>query len=111
MIFKDHPLSHIISAINAKNTELGRARDSYLRVKAEKDHFEATFVKSSPGDSNAEKVMNAKTREEWMLFHRKLGRLESEYEFYKLQFKVLEYEYQAQYLCLKLDENLIKKEI
>lgn len=109
MIFKDHALQHIIAALSAKNIELGKARDAYLSVKAEKDHFEATLVKQAPGDSNAEKVMNAKACEGWMLFHRKLGRLESEYEFYKLQFKVLELEYQAQYLSLKLDAGLIKR--
>lgn len=80
-------------------------------MKASKDHFEATLVKSSPGDSNAEKTVYAKATKEWAEFHKKLARLEAEYEFYKLQFKVLEMEYQAQYLSLKLDGGLIKKEL
>lgn len=110
MIFTAHPLQHIIAALGAKNIELGKARNNFLAKKAEKDHFEATLVKSSPGESNAEKVMQAKATGEWLEFHTRLNRLESEYEFIKLQFKILELEYQAQYVTLKLDAGLIKKQ-
>lgn len=105
-----HPLQHIIAALSAKNIELGRARNDFLAKKAEKDWFEAGIVKMSPGESNAEKTMNAKSQQEWLEFHKRLNRLEAEFEFIKFQLKILELEYQAQYLALKQDEGQIKKE-
>lgn len=111
MNFKQHPLQHIISALSAKNIELGRARNAFLAQKAEKDHYEAWLIREAPGSSNAEKVMQAKANTSWLRFHQVLNRLEAEYEFIKFQLKILELEYQAQYLALKQDEGLIKKEI
>lgn len=110
MIFKQHPLHHIIAALSAKNIELGKARNKYLSIKAEKDHFEATLIQGSSGDSNAERVVNAKTAPGWLGFHKDLNRAEAEYEFYKLQFKILEMEYFAQRQELDLNGSLIKKE-
>lgn len=111
MNFKtNHPLSHIIAALGAKNIELGRARNNFLSLKAEKDHFEATLIKGALGESNAEKTMLAKANESWMTFHKALNRFEAEFEFIKFQLKILELEYQAQYLALKQDEASIKKE-
>lgn len=107
---KGNALSDTVDALNALNTRLGASRNAFLAKKAERDHFEATLVKSSPGESNAEKVMNAKATSEWLNFHKILNRLEAEYEFFKLQFRVLELEYQAQYLEQKLDQGMIRKE-
>ena len=53
--------------------------------------------------------MSAKSTNEWLAFHSALNRAEAEYEFVKFQLKILELEYQAQYLALKLDEKVIKK--
>lgn len=105
----EHPLSHIISALSTKNIELGKARNAFLLLKAEKDNFEANLVKFSPGESNAERVNNAKAKEEWLAFHIKLNRAEAEYEFIKLQFRILECEFQSQYLTLKLDDKAIRR--
>jgi len=108
--FKEHALSDIIRALHTKNTDLGIIRNSFLSFKAEKEHMDASLIKLSSGDSNAEKTMNAKATKEWADFHKKLSRLEAEYEFRKLEFKVLEYEYQARYLQMKLDGGLINKQ-
>lgn len=95
--------------MTTKNIELGKARNAYLLLKAEKDHFEAKLVKFSPGESNAERVNNAKADPKWLEFHLKLNRSESEYEFIKLQMKILEMEYYAQLNEFKLDGSIIKK--
>ncbi len=79
-------------------------------MKASKDHFEATLIKASPGDSNAEKVVNAKATVEWASFHKSLARLEAIYEFQKLKFSVLEKEWFSCQLELKLDQSLIRKQ-
>jgi hypothetical protein len=107
--FKEHPLHHVISAIRALNIQLSRSRNEFLAYESEKAHFEATLVKNSFGTSNAEKTVNARATPEWMNFHRKLARLESEYEFLKFEMEILEKEYQAQYLALKQDNGLIEK--
>lgn len=110
MIFKPHALHHIIAALSAQNILLGKARNNFLSLKAEKDHFEATLIKEAPGESNAEKTMLAKANESWMTFHKALNRFEAEYEFIKFQLKILEMEYFAQKQELDLNGSLIKKE-
>jgi len=109
LIFKEHFLSGVIKALSQKNVDLGKARDRYLALKASKDHLEASLVKDQCGSSQAERVTMAKASEAWIRFHERLARAESEYEFYKLQYKILELEFQAQYLTAKLDQELIKK--
>ena len=108
--FRDHPLGAIIAALGAKNIHLGKARNEYLRLEAERKHFEATLIQASEGKSHAERTNYAQTAPGWLAFHQKLARAESEYEFHRLEFSILEKEYQAQYLQLKLDHGLIQKQ-
>jgi|ERR1043165_2163588 hypothetical protein len=109
MSLANGPLSHVLSALDGMNKRLGKARNEFLAMKAMKDHFEATLVKSSPGESNAEKVVNAKADPRWQDFHEVLNRYEAEYEYLRVQFSILEKEYQAQYLELKLNDTAIKR--
>lgn len=109
MTFRSHPLKDIIEALRSHNEVLGRARSEYLGLEAEKRHIEANAVKRADGKSHAERVTNAQAEPEWAVFHLKLARAESIYEFRKLEFSILEKEYQAQYLALKMDEVVIKK--
>lgn len=111
MEFKSHPQSEVISHLNTLNDQLGAARNAFLLKDAEKDHFEATLIIEAVGKSNAERVIQAQARIEWLEFHKELARLEAAYEFLKLKFRVLEHEFQSQYLETKLNEELIKKQV
>lgn len=104
------PLSDILDTLHKQSVVLGRARDKYLEMESERHHYEAQVILKAPGSSMAERKVQAEATEEWLLFHRALARLESVYEFQKFKAKILELEYQAQYLQLKMDGSLIKKE-
>lgn len=110
MNFTANPLTPILSALEAQNHVLGKVRNDYLSKEAERRNYEARLVKEAMGKSHAEKVMNAQSMDEWLGFHKSLARLEAIYEFQKLKFTVLEKEWQSQYLCLKLDAGLIRKQ-
>ncbi len=108
MEFK-HAQSDIISILHTLNDQLGVARNSYLRKEAEKDHFEAVMISQSAGKSVAERVINAKAKVEWNQFQIELARLEAVYEFMRMKFRVVENEYQSQYLETKLNDGLTKR--
>ncbi len=72
--------------------------------------MESTLVKSAPGESNAEKSMNAKSTPEWLAFHKSLNRKEAVYEFERLKFSILEKEWFSVNAELKADTSLIRKQ-
>lgn len=104
-----HPLESHVDALSAQNDTLGKARNDYLAKEAERKHFEARLIKAAEGKSHVEKVVNAQATSEWAQFQKELARLEAIFEFQKLKYDVLDKEYQAAYLQLKLDGPLIKK--
>ncbi len=105
----DDELKRIISILNKCNDDLGVARFKFLSLEAEKKHFEAVLVSAALGKSHSERVTSAQATAEWLDFHKKLARAESEYEFLKLKFSVLEKEYLAVHLTLKLDAQTIQR--
>lgn len=105
-----NPLSPILALLEAQCDILGKARNEYLGAEAERKHVEAKMVKEALGKSHAEKVVNAQATYEWMEFHKRLARLEAVYEFQKLKFTVIQADWQSQYLVLKLDASIIRKQ-
>jgi hypothetical protein len=105
-----HPLESHVEALRAHNDTLGKARNAYLAKEAERKHFEATLIRAAEGKSHAEKTVNAQATLEWVEFQVALARLEAVFEFQKLKYDVLDKEYQAAYLQLKLDGPLIRKQ-
>lgn len=105
-----HPLESQVDALSKQNDTLGKARNAFLAKEASRKHFEATLVRAAEGKSHAEKLVNAQARLEWLEFQTALARLEAVFEFQKLKYDVLDKEYQAAYLQLKLDGPLIKKQ-
>lgn len=104
------PLAKALARLEAKNIDLGRARNVYLMLECERKHFEAKLVGEALGKSHAERMIHAQGSEEWLVFHKKLARAESEYEFIKLQFSILEKTWQSLYLETKLDGSVILKQ-
>jgi len=104
-----HPLEPSIDALGAQNTLVGKVRNDYLTMEAERKHFEAKLVKAAEGKSQAEKLTNAHATEEWLVFHKKLARAEAIYEFEKFKLEILDKEFQALYLQMKLDEKQIRR--
>lgn len=103
------PLQRLIELMNHQNVIMAKARYEYLRMEAERKHFESTEVMAAAGKSHSEKVTLAQSSEKWLLFHRELARLESRYQFELFKFKILELEFQSTYLHEKQDGRDIAK--
>lgn len=89
---------------------LGKARYRYLVMEAERKHFEACLIRDASGKSHAERVNVAQANGSWVIFHKKLARREAVYEFQKLKYEILDKEWLAQYLELKTDEGLVRRQ-
>ncbi len=103
------PLIRLTTQLHALNETLSKARYLYLSLEAERKHFESRLVKEAQGKSHSEKVTIAQSSKEWLEFHHKLARLESEYQFHLFKFKITELEFQACYLTQKQDGDIIRK--
>ncbi len=110
MKFKESPLKPYLDNLEAQNKLVGQARAEYLMLEAERKHLEATITSEAPGKSYAEKLMNAQKTVMWLAFHKKIARAESVYEFQKFKLSILDKAWQSEYLILKLDAPLIKKQ-
>lgn len=97
--------------LEAQAVVLSRARDLYLAKDAERKNFEAKLIDSASGKSHAERVIKAQATDAWLKFHKELARLTSVWEFQKLKYEILDKEWLAQYLTLKSDEGLIKRQV
>jgi len=102
-------LREILEKIDAHIDVLSRARFNYLSKEAERKHFEARLIASAKGKSHAERVVGAQASEEWRKFQVDLAKLESVYHFELLKHEVLDKEFLAQHLTLKIDNSTIKR--
>ena len=105
----DTELKKIVDMLYHQNDTLGKARFAYLDKEAERRHFESTLIQATNGKSHAERTVGAQASEEWLEFHKRLARLESEFEFQKLKYGILEKEFLATHLTLKLDASTMSK--
>jgi hypothetical protein len=103
-------LEECLENLEAHNVILGRARDLYLAKEAERKHLEATLIKAAAGKSHAERVINAQATDTWLKFHVELARLESVYEFQKLQHEILSKEWLSEYAERKASDDIIRKQ-
>lgn len=103
------PLDQATAALGAQNILVGRRRNEYLKLEAERKTFESRLVKAAAGKSHAERLVNAQATEEWLVFHQKLARAEAIYEFERFKLEILDKEWLAQYSSQKLDEKAIRR--
>lgn len=109
----DPELKRIIDALYKQNDVLGIARNAYLAKEAERKHFEANLINSSDNASllasHAAKTTSAQGSQAWLEFHTRLARLEAEFKFQEFKMEILNKEYLAVHLSLKLDHETLKK--
>lgn len=105
-----NPLHSLLGSLSTQNETLAKARLSYMLKKASEDTFEASLIVRAEGKSMAEKTVNAHSQPEWECFSQDLARLESNYDFERLKFSVLEKAWQSEYLEAKLNESVIRKQ-
>lgn len=103
-------LNEVIKALRAQNKNTALSRFNYLSKEAERKHYEATLTLGASADSHNAKVTLAQSSKEWLEFHRELAKLESRYQFELMKLKILELEFQAQYLSIKQDGKDIGRE-
>lgn len=106
----DRELANRLNNLNAQNEKLTEARGAYLLKEAERKHFEASQIVTADGKSMAEKTVNAQATPEWASFQRELARLETQFEFEKLRYEILDRAFNAEYLSMKMDAGEIKKQ-
>lgn len=101
------PLIELLTKLEGHNEVLAIARGKYLAKEAQRKYEEARLVKEAVGKSHAEKVTLAQSSKEWLIFHRELSQLESDYQYELFKHEILKLEYQARYLLQKQDGDLI----
>lgn len=105
----DQGLAARLNALTKQNEVLRDARLAYLLREASRKTFEARLIREAEGRSQAEKTMNAQAEQKWADFHHELAVLESEFEFQRLKYEVLEKAYLAEHATYKIEDSLIKR--
>ncbi len=105
----DNQLQDCITRLNLQNDKLAIIRNEYLTAESTRKHYEARLIAMAQGKSNAEKTINAQATESWRTLALSLARLEADLEFNKLKLSILSQEYQAVYLSLKIDSEVMRK--
>jgi hypothetical protein len=105
----DRTLAERLNALHKQNETLRKAREAYLLKEASRKHFEATLIRQAEGKSQAEKLINAQSKKEWLEFSKELAALESVFEFERLKWELLDKAYLAEHLSYKLDGDTIKR--
>lgn len=103
------PLGDALETLHAQSGVLEKARGSYFLLEASRKSYEAQLTQKAEGKSQAEKLMNAMANPEWLKFHIELAKAHCDFEFEKLKYEILDKEYLAQYLSMKLDADSIKR--
>lgn len=103
-------LEELISQLERQNEVVGKARNEYLSLEAERKHYEARMIQNAEGKSHAERQTNAQAEIGWLAFHKKLARAEAVYEFQRFKLEILDKEWLARYAALKSDTHMIKRQ-
>lgn len=107
----DQALADRLNSLTEQNKTLGSARARYLLKESERKHFEALLIKKAAGKSHAERTINAQATRDWLEFQQVLAGFESEFEFEKLKYEILDKAYLAEHLSMKLDAGEIKRQV
>lgn len=107
----DRRLAERLSYLSQQNDILKKTREAFLLKEASRKHFEASLIKAAEGKSHAEKTINAQATSDWKAFHMELAALETEFEFEKLKYDILDKAYLAEHLTFKLDAESIKRQL
>lgn len=107
---RSNAMDSVRESLERQAIVLSRARHRFLIKEAERKHFEADLISKAEGRSHSERMINAQATEQWLKFHKDLARKEAIFEFQKLKYEILDKEWLAQYLALKSDESLIKRQ-
>lgn len=110
IVFHSDPLRALVQKLDLQCDILARANFEYLSKKVQQRHFEDNLILKAPGKSHAERSVQARSSDDWLAFHLALARIEAVYDFQKLKYEVLKFEYQAEYLTRKIDSEVIKKQ-
>lgn len=105
----DQALQDCINRLYVQNDVLGLVRNQYLEVESTRKHYEAKMINKASGKSHAERLVNAQASEEWRQLSLNISYLEGSFEFNKLKLEVLNKEYLALYLSLKIDSEVMRK--
>lgn len=88
---------------------LKRAEESYLEMEANKKPMLAQLTLTAEGKSFAEREAKALASDDWKRFSMGLVAAESQFNFEKRKFSILENAFFAAHSSYKLDERSIRK--
>lgn len=111
----DSQLQHCLNRLNIQNETLAKVREAYLLKEAQRKHFEATLINLNPIGYNlkpksySDRLADAHSSKDYLDFMTELAKLEAELEFQKLKYFILDKEFLAQHLSLKVDSEVIRR--
>lgn len=105
----DSTLAERLNKLNEQNDILSRKERIFLGLDANKKVMAAQLFLKAQGKSVAEKEAVAFSGEDWQNFVKGLAQVESEYLFERRRFDILEKAFQAEYLTMKRESDIIPK--
>lgn len=102
-------LEGLIAKLHIQNDVLGFVREKHLELQSTRKHYESKLVSMAQGKSHAERQTFAYASEAYRELMAGISKVEADYEFEKLKFSILEKEFQATYLSLKMNEETLRK--
>lgn len=105
----DTLLAERLNALNEQNDALRMAEFVFLELDANKKALLAQLTLKSEGKSFSEREAHALASSDWALFRKAHVQAESDYNYEKRRFAILESAYLAAHATYKNEEQLIRK--
>ena len=105
----DSSLSHRLNELWKQSDALKSAELAYLSLEANRKPLLAQLTLKSPGKSFAEREAQALASQDWANFMTGHVEAESEFNFQRRKFEILEKAYLAEHATFKLDDRSIRK--
>lgn len=106
----DSQLADRLNALNDQNDALRKTEEAFLRLDAEKKALLAKLTTKADGKSHSEREANALASQDWADFSLGLALTESEYQFDKRRFAILEKAYLAEHASFTREARLITRQ-
>ena len=105
----DSVLADRLNKLTAQNKRLRDAEELFLELEANKKPLLAQLILKSPGKSFAEREAQALASEDWINFIKFHVMKETEFNFEKRKYAILEQAYYAELNTYKREDALIKR--
>jgi len=106
----DSELAKRLNALNEQNDALREAEGEFLALKGEKDSLLAMLTTKAEGKSHSERETIALASDDWRKFNKALSLIETDYQYQRRRFAILEKAYLAEHASFTAEAKLIKRQ-